>query len=152
MATTKVLLRETVKDLGIVGDVVDVAPGYARNFLLPKKIATFATPENIKAYAKKRERYQAELAAREAEIQARVEALGSVKVSTTEKADETGSLYGSVSAANIAALLDAAGHPVDEKAVRLDEPIKNVGTYEVPIHVHGDHFAGIQLVVEGEAS
>ena len=150
MGNIKVLLREPVRNLGIVGDVVDVAPGYARNFLLPRKIATEATPENVRAFAKKRERYQAELAAQEADIQRRIEALGNLRLKTSQKADDGGSLYGSVSAAKIAELLATAGHPVDEKAVRLEEPIKMVGEHEVPIHVHGDHFAGIQVVVEAE--
>ena len=67
-----------------------------------------------------------------------------------EKADETGSLYGSVGAGRIAELLSAAGHATDEKDVRLDEPIKSVGTHEVPIHIFGEHYAGIRVMVEAE--
>lgn len=152
MANIKLLLKENVPNLGIVGDVVEVAAGYARNYLIPQKIATEATPENVSAYAKKREKHLAEIAAREADIQRRIEALGNVRVTTQQKADEGGSLYGSVSAGLIAELLTAAGQPVEEKDVRIDEPIKSVGTHEVPIHIHGEHYAGIQLVVEGEAS
>lgn len=151
MANTKVLLRETVADLGIVGDVVEVAPGYARNYLFPKKIATAATSENVKAFARKRERYQAEVLAKEAATKALVEALAGVSVKTVVKADETGSLYGSVSAGTIVELLSKAGHKVDEKAVRISEAIKSVGTHEVPIHIEGEHFAPIELVVEAEA-
>lgn len=152
MANVKLLLRENVPNLGIVGDVVEVAPGYARNYLIPKKIATHATPENVAAYSKKREKHLAEIAAQEADIQRRIEALGNVRLTTTQKADDTGSLYGSVSAGVIAQLLTDAGHATEEKAVRIDEPIKSVGTHEVPIHVHGEHYAGVQLTVEAEAS
>ena len=148
MRNVKVLLRENVDNLGTVGEVVTVAPGYARNYLIPQRVAIEATPENVKSLERRRERMQAELAAREAEVNARIEVLGRVRLATSEKADETGSLYGSVNAAAVARLLTEAGYPVDEKDVRLDEPIKTVGAHEVPIHVHGEHYAGVQLTVE----
>ena len=151
MRSVKVLLRENVKDLGQIGDIVDVAPGYAHNYLLPRRIAVDATDDNIRSVERHRERYQAEIAAQEAEINAKVEALGRVKLKTTGKADDTGSLYGSVNASAIAKLMTEAGYPLEEKQVRIDEPIKSVGTHEVPIHVHGDHYVGVQLVVEAEA-
>ncbi|MEX1025081.1 MAG: 50S ribosomal protein L9 [Planctomycetota bacterium] len=144
----KVLLRESVPNLGIVGDVVDVAPGYARNYLLPRRIATEATPENVRSYAKKRERYHAEMAAQQADIERRVEAFGNLRLLTAEKCDEGGSLYGSVSVAKIVEMLATAGHPVDEKDVRLAEPIKKLGEHEVAIHVHGEHFASVTIMVE----
>ncbi len=150
MKNLKVLLREPVAHLGTVGDVVNVAPGYARNYLLPHKLAIEATPENVKMLERRRHRIEAEAVEREAEISARIEALGNLKLTTTGKADDNGTLYGSVGAAHIAELLTAAGHPTDEKDVRLDEPIKTLGTHEVPIHVFGEHYAGIQVVVDPE--
>ena len=147
MKNVKVLLRENVTDLGLIGDVVTVAPGYARNYLLPHRIAVDATEENIKMMARRRERYEAEIQAREAEISSQIETLGKLMLEVTEKADDTGTLYGSVGAATIARLLGEAGHPLEEKNVRLDEPIKSVGTHEVPIHIHGEHYVGIQIVV-----
>ena len=147
MANMQILLRENVKDLGLIGDVVSVAPGYARNYLLPRKLAVSATKENIQAMERRRARWEAEEAAREADIQTKIEALGRVKLQTTEKADDTGSLYGSVGVATIARLLTEAGFPTEEKSVRLDEAIKSVGTHEVPVHIHGEHYAGIQVVV-----
>ena len=152
MKNTQVLLRETVKNLGIVGEVVSVAPGYARNYLLPKLLAVDATPENIKMFERKKIRYQAQMAQQEADIQKRVELLAQVTLTVTEKADESGTLYGSVSAATIAKLLSDAGHKTDEKDVRLEEPIKKIGTHEVPVHIHGDHFAGIQVSVAQEGA
>ncbi|HED64391.1 MAG TPA: 50S ribosomal protein L9 [Planctomycetes bacterium] len=148
MKQVTVLLREMVQDLGGVGDVVRVAPGYARNYLLPYKLAVEATPENVKMLERRRARLEEELQQREAETSAKIESLGRLKLSTAEKADETGTLYGSVGAARIAELLTAAGHATEEKDVRLDEPIKSVGTHEVPIHVFGEHYAAIQVVVE----
>lgn len=148
MRRVQVLLRENVDELGQIGDVVHVAPGYARNYLVPRKIAIPATPENVKAMERRRVRWDASVAAQAAEIEARIAALGRVKLSTSQKADETGTLYGSVSNAMVVELLVKAGFPIEERDVRLEEPIKTVGEHEVPIHVHGEHYASIQLVVE----
>ena len=152
MKNLKVLLRENVSPLGMIGDVVRVRPGYARNYLFPYKLAVDATADNVKLMERRRVRFEAEEKEREAQISARIEALGKITLSVVEKADATGSLYGSVGAATIARLLAKAGVPTDEKDVRLEEPIKSVGTHEVPIHVYGEHYAGIQIVVEAEAS
>ena len=149
---TEVLLRENVKELGRCGDVIRVAPGYARNYLLPRRIAVAATEDNKRAMQRRRAVLDAEEAQRDAEIQSRVAALSGVVVKTSGKADEGGRLYGSVNAANVAALLAAAGHAIEEKAIRLDAPIKQVGTHAVKVHVHGEHLAEIQVVVEADAA
>jgi large subunit ribosomal protein L9 len=151
MKNLHVLLRETVEPLGKIGEVVRVRPGYARNYLMPRKLAIEATPENVKAMERRRVRVEAEEKQREAEVGARIEALGKITLSVVEKADATGTLYGSVSAGAIVKLLAKAGVTVEEKDVRLEEPIKSVGAHEIPIHVWGEHYAGIQIVVEAEA-
>jgi large subunit ribosomal protein L9 len=148
MKNVKLLLREDVEDLGRLGDVVTVAPGYARNYLFPRRLAVEATPDNLRAMERRRERRRAEDAAREADISARLEALGKLELTTREKADETGTLYGSVGASAIVRLLANAGYEIEERDVRLEEPIKSLGRHEVPIHVHGEHYAGLQIVVE----
>lgn len=148
MKNVTILLRENVKDLGMVGDVVTVAAGYARNYLLPSRSAVQATPENVKMMERRRARMLAEMAAKEEQIAEQIAAFGKLKLVATEKADESGSLYGSVTAARIAELLSEAGHPMEEKSVRLEEPIKTLGTHEVPVHLFGEHYAGIQVVVE----
>jgi large subunit ribosomal protein L9 len=150
MKNLNVLLRENVQPLGRIGEVVRVRPGYARNYLLPRKLAVEATPENVRLMERKRVRVEAEEQAREAEIQARIEALGKVTLSVVEKADSSGTLYGSVGPATIVKLLAKAGVTAEEKDIRLEEPIKSVGTHEIPIHVWGEHYAGIQIVVEAE--
>lgn len=147
MANVEVLLREHVKDLGKCGDVVKVKAGYARNYLLPKRIATYATEEEKKMMMRRRVRLDAEEAARNAQIAERVEALSQLVLTTRQKADENGNLYGSVSAAAIAEL---AGSAIEEKEVRLDSPIKHVGEHKVTIHVHGDSNAEITVNVEAE--
>lgn len=148
MKNVEVLLREDVHKLGRVGDVVKVAPGYARNFLVPRRLAVQATGDNVRAMARRRERIEAEEAARSEEFQARVEALSAVTVTTVERADEAGHLFGSVSAATVARLVQEAGHPVEESQVRLDHPIKAVGAHQVAVHVHGALSAEVTVVVE----
>lgn len=150
---TEVLLRENLKDLGKCGDVVRVAPGYARNFLLPRRLATEANDENKKLMARRRLRLDAEEAKRNAEIDARVAALAGLAVSTSGKADEGGHLYGSVSAANVAELLHKAGQTaVTEKDVRLDAPLKTVGTHAVKLHVFGDRYIDVQVTITAEVA
>lgn len=150
MADQEVLLRETVKDLGIVGDVVKVRPGFARNYLFPRKLATTATDENRKVIARKRAVYDQQQKELLADIQRRKAALAEVTVTTREKADESGHLYGSVGAARIAELLAAKGFQLAESAVRLERPLKNVGSHEVTVHLHGEHSVEITVVVESD--
>jgi large subunit ribosomal protein L9 len=152
MKNVNVLLRENVPDLGHIGEVVRVRPGYARNYLFPHRLAVDATPENVRSMERKRVRVEAEEQAREAQISARIESLGHITLSVVEKADASGTLYGSVGPATIVKLLAKAGVQTEEKDIRLDEPIKSVGTHEIPIHIYGEHYAGIQIVVEAEAS
>jgi large subunit ribosomal protein L9 len=151
MKNLHVLLRENVPALGRIGEVVRVRPGYARNYLMPRKLAVEATPDNVRLMERKRSRVEAEEKQREADISARIEALGKITLSVVEKADATGTLYGSVGPALIVKLLSKAGVSAEEKDIRLEEPIKSVGTHEIPIHVYGEHYASVQIVVEAEA-
>jgi large subunit ribosomal protein L9 len=148
----EVLLREHLGGLGRCGDLVQVAPGYARNYLLPRKLAIQASEDNKRAMLRRRVRLDAEEAERAKETLARVEALAGVILRTSGKADEAGHLYGSVNASQIAALLAQAGHAVAEKDVRLDTPLKAVGSHTVRVHVHGDTFAAVKVEVEAEAT
>jgi len=148
----EVLLRDNIKTLGRCGDVVRVAQGYARNYLLPRRLAVTANEENKKAMVRRRAILDAEEAKRDAEIVLRVNSLNGIMVATKVKADENGHLYGSVNAATIVALLERAGHRYEEKAIRIDAPIKAVGTHPVKVHVHGDHFAEVKVVVEAETA
>ena len=147
MKNVQVLLREDVHELGRVGDVVKVAPGYARNYLLPHRLGVEATAENIRAMKRRRSRIDAELKARAAEFDAIVQTLGALQLSTTMKADATGRLFGSVNAHAVARLLSEAGRSVPESQVRLSQPIKTVGTHTVLVHVHGDLHAEVKVEV-----
>ena len=148
MKSVEVLLRDHVKDLGRCGDVVKVAPGYARNYLIPNRIAVSATEENKRMMQRRRVHLDAEEAARTEEIEARIAALSALTLTTSERADEGGNLYGSVSANTIHELATAKGFTINEKDVRLAAPIKLVGEHKVAIHVHGDQNAEITVVVE----
>lgn len=143
----EVLLRDHVQSLGECGDVVRVRTGYARNYLMPLGLATQATPENKKLMERRRVKLDAVAAVKTAEMDAWISELGGVTLTTAERADDEGHLFGSVNAASIVALLAAAGHTVEERNVRLDAPLKTVGEHKVKLHVHGDRFAEIVVNV-----
>ena len=143
-----VLLRETIKDLGRVGDVVSVAPGYANNYLLPSKLAVHASEENKRQMARRSARMRAAEEQRDAEVATKVAALSEITVTTKEKADEKGNLYGSVNAGQIASLISSGGIQVEEKQVRLELPLKHTGEHPVRIHVFGDQEATITVRIE----
>jgi large subunit ribosomal protein L9 len=151
MKNVEVLLRQNVKDLGRVGDVVKVAAGYARNYLIPSQMAARATPEMVKAMAKRREKSEAEEAAQRAQYQGVLDTLTQLSLKTAVKADEKGHLFGSVNVTALAKLLEEAGHPVEESQIRLAEPIKTIGTHSFPVHVHGELAAAVTVEVEAEA-
>ena len=145
-----VILKQDIDKLGKAGDVVKVKPGYGRNYLIPKKLALEATPGNIKvaeiekvAQARRdhREKESATILAREI-----------VKLTATIrcKTGEGGSLYGSVTALDIAEFLTSHKIDIDKRKIQLDEPIKTIGEYEVPIRLHRDVTVPIKVIVEPE--
>lgn len=146
----QVLLREDIENLGHCGDVVKVTAGYARNYLLPNRLAQDATEENIKMIARRRERYAAARAELEKEHRAFANVLEGVTLNTVENADRDGRLYGSVSPATVVKLLAEAGHTIEEKNVRMASHIKDVGEYEVEIHIYGELNVMVPLTVERE--
>jgi large subunit ribosomal protein L9 len=143
----EVILREHVDNLGQRGDVVKVAAGYARNFLLPRKLALAVTEGNRKII--ERERKVAD--AREAEEKQTADALASrlaqAEVSIARRVGETEQLYGSVTSADIAEALAAKGLEIDKRRIHLDEPIKAIGEYTVPVRLHRDVTAQVKLLV-----
>jgi large subunit ribosomal protein L9 len=147
MRDTEVLLREHVKNLGRCGDVVRVKPGFARNFLIPKGIGIPATDDNKNAMERRRARLDIEEAALMVEIDERLEAYAKLQLATTQRADDHGHLYGSVNAAMIVGLLADKGHVIDEKDVRLEKPIKTLGSHRVTIHLHAERSGEITIDV-----
>lgn len=146
----KVVLREHVDNLGDRGQIVSVAQGYARNYLLPKRLAVEATPGNLKVIEQQR-RVWALKEAREVEEAQRMAAqMAEIEISIRKKAGETGTLYGSVTNAEIAEALAAKGLEVDRRRIVLAAPIKAVGSYEIPIKVYRKVTGNIRLEVVGE--
>ena len=132
----KVVLLERVEKLGAIGDVVQVRDGFARNFLLPQKKALRATENNLKVFeAQKAEIIARNAAAREkAEVAAKK--LDGEAFVLIRSAGESGQLYGSVSARDVAEAAIAAGHPVERHGVVLDTPIKTIGMHKVKVRLH----------------
>lgn len=146
----ELLLRQDVPKLGRAGDVVQVRPGYARNFLLPKRLAMEVSAENIRVVAKERKRRDAEAKKQLDELRAIAARLADATCTIEEKVAEGGHLYGSVTAAKIAGALQKMGFPVEEKAVRLDSHIKERGTFPVLIHLHPEVEVTTHIVVEAQ--
>ena len=147
----EVILREHVENLGQRGDVVKVAAGYARNYLLPRKLALTVTEGNRKQID--RERKVADM--REAEERQGAEAIAArlvdVEISIARRVGETEALYGSVTSADIAESLAVKGFEVERRKIHLAEPIKQLGEFQVPIRLHRDVSATVKVVVTKEA-
>ncbi|MEI6214782.1 MAG: 50S ribosomal protein L9 [Desulfuromonadales bacterium] len=143
----KVILNENVEHLGHIGDVVKVAPGYARNFLLPKKLAIAATEQNAKAleHTKRQMEYKKNKALEAARnFAAKLEALS---IDLTHKAGDDGKLFGSVTNMEIAAFLHEKGLEVDRKKIILAAAIKHIGEFSIPVKIHPEVTATIKVNV-----
>ena len=147
----QIILQEDIDKLGHRGDVVEVKPGYARNYLLPRKLAVEATTGNLKAI----ERIRASLARKTAtELDAahkQAELLHVVALKFTRKTGENDQMFGSVTTADIAEGLAAQGFKIDKRQVQLAEPIRNIGESQVTIKVFRDVTAQIKVTVEKES-
>jgi large subunit ribosomal protein L9 len=142
------ILLKDVETLGSAGDAVDVSPGYLRNYLVPRRLAQPATQASLEAAQKRRE--TAERAAQEAEERAGETAalLQKTVLTIQHRAGEDGKLYGSVTNAEIAdALVQARGLKVDRKKIRLEDPIREVGTYMVEVEIGGGGTAKVKTIV-----
>jgi large subunit ribosomal protein L9 len=146
----KLILREHVDHLGDRGEIVSVAPGYARNYLLPKGLALVATPGNLKQLEYQRKIWAEKDAKELGEAQEIAARISAVSLTATKKAGEAGTLYGSVTSAEIAEMLRERGVEVDRKKIVLDEPIKALGSYEITIKVFRKVDAKIALEVLAE--
>ena len=143
----ELLLTENVDNLGIVGDVVKVRPGYARNYLLPQGLATQPTEGAKKRVAERRAQVEAELKARRDAQERLIEQLATVEVTLQRSHNEEGQLYGSVTQHDIAEALAAEGHRVTERDVRIGSPIKRLDSYKIPIQLAADLKTEIKLWV-----
>lgn len=132
----ELLLKQNVEHLGRIGDVVKVRPGYARNFLLPRGLAVAVTKSNVAEIERARAAALAEEQQRLAGMKELAQKLAEASVTVEGRANAEGHLFGSVTAAQIAAALRDKGVAVDDKQVRLAQPLKEIGVYDVPVHLH----------------
>ena len=146
----ELILREDVKSLGKAGELVRVKPGYARNFLLPQGLAYEATEGNKKRIAGETRARNARQASEKADAEATAAKLGALSLTLKGKAGEEGTLFGSVTAQDIASALERAGHPVDRRRIELEHPIKTLGEHSVAIRLHPDVHADVRLTVVPE--
>jgi large subunit ribosomal protein L9 len=150
MATTTVLLREDVDNLGARGEVVKVKSGYARNYLLPRKLAVEATSGNVRQIEAERAALLKKEARERASAEGQASLMGGVRLEFERKVGEHGLLYGSVTAMHIADALKEKGYEVDRRRVHLAEPIKQTGDYTVSVRLHREVSVEIPVVVTGE--
>jgi large subunit ribosomal protein L9 len=147
----EIILLQDVDKLGNRGQVVKVADGYGRNYLLPRKIALAATPQNRKWLAQQRVRFLKEEAREKAEAEDLAKLFEGVSVTVTRKAGEQGTLFGSVTALDIAEKLAGQGYKIDRRKIQLEHPLKVLGEYDVHIRVHREVTATVRVKVEAEA-
>ncbi len=150
MAHTKVLLREDVDDLGSRGEIVRVRAGYARNYLLPRKLAVEATTGNVKGIEQERAALLKKEAKERSTAQAQSEQMGSLVLEFKRKAGEQGALYGSVTSMDLAEALKERGYEIDRHRIHLREPLKRLGEYAVPIRLHREVTIELQVKVNPE--
>ena len=146
----EVILREDIEKLGSRGEVVRVAPGYARNFLIPRKLAVAATEANKKIVAQEREAWLKREAKAKSEAEDLGRMLSGVTLSFTRRAGEEGHLFGSVTAQDVAEALGQQNYNIDRRKVLLDEHIKQVGEYKVPVRLHREVTADVTVTVAAE--
>jgi large subunit ribosomal protein L9 len=149
MAQLELILRKDVENLGRAGEVVKVRPGYGRNFLIPRGMALAATRGNIAQLDHQKRVIAAEQARVRAEHAKMAEQLKGVTVSIARKKGQDGKLFGSVSAKDIAEALANQNLQVDRKLIKLDDPLKAIGSYEVPVRFSGDISVEIRVNVIG---
>lgn len=146
----KVILKQDVEKLGRRGDVVNVAPGYGRNYLIPRKMAMAVTATNMKAIEIERQVQKKKLEAERKSFQTLVEKLNEVTLTFTRRAGEKDIIFGSVSSGDIRDGLAGLGYEIDKKKILLEEPIKRLGNFAVPVKISMDDRAEVKIVVARE--
>ena len=146
----QIILQEDVEKLGTRGQVVEVTEGYARNFLLPRKLGLEATAGNMKRLEKMRAVFAKKEATEKEAAQKLAELLAGVSLEVTRKAGENDQLFGSVTSADVSEALAAKGFTIDKKKIVLADPIKVIGEYEIPVKLHREITASVKLAVKKE--
>ena len=146
----QIILQEDVEKLGNRGQIVTVAEGYARNFLLPRKLGLEATPGNMKRLVKMRAAFAKKEATEKESAQTLAELLATVTLTISRKAGENDQLFGSVTSGDVAEALGAQGYTIEKRKIALADPIKLVGEYQVPVKLFREISANVKLIVKKE--
>ena len=146
-ANMKVILKQDVENVGRKGDLINVSAGYGRNFLLPRKLALEVTPSNMKMVEIERQALKKKAEQERLSYQDLIQKLNAVRLTFVRKAGDKDMIFGSVSASDIKASLDELGFDIDKKKIVLDEPIKRLGNYIVPVKVYHDDKADLKIEV-----
>lgn len=146
----KVILKNDVEKVGRKGDIVNVAPGFGRNFLIPRKLALEVTASNLKMIEIERQALKKKAEAERQSFQGVIQKLNDVTLTFPRRAGEKDVIFGSVSAGDIKEALDKLGFEVDKKKIHLDEPIKRLGNFTVPVKVYNEDKAEVKIVVVKE--
>jgi large subunit ribosomal protein L9 len=146
----KVILKQDVESVGRKGDVINVAAGFGRNFLIPRKLALEVTPSNMKLVEIERTVLKKKVEQERLSYRDLIQKLNQVTLSFARKAGEKDHIFGSVSATDIKESLDRLGFDIDKKRIVLDEPLKRLGNYSVPVKVYHDDKAEIKVAVVRE--
>ncbi|MFC5526493.1 50S ribosomal protein L9 [Rhodanobacter ginsengisoli] len=147
----ELILLQKVRNLGTLGDKVDVKPGYGRNYLLPQGKAVRVNAANLAAFEQRRAEYEAKADSLLADAESRKAKLADASVTISAHASAEGKLFGSVGPRDIAEALAAAGHTVNKVEVILGEgPLRNTGEYDVAIHLHADVHTTVKVIVVGD--
>jgi large subunit ribosomal protein L9 len=146
----KIILMDDVPTLGRRGEVRDVSDGYARNFLLPQKLALHATPSNLKNIEQIKARQSAQAAKLQADARSQAQAIEGLHFTQRRQASDEGRLFGSVGRADLATFLSQHGIEIERRRIGLDEPIKTIGEFTVPVRLHHDVTAQLKVSVTRE--
>jgi large subunit ribosomal protein L9 len=146
----EVILKEDVENLGHRGDVVNVAEGYGRNFLLPRKLAIEATKGNCTVIEEMKSAAQRRAVRDRADAEGLAKQLEEVKLTFLRKTGEHDHLFGSVTSSDIAGELEARGFTIDRRKIQLDDSIKNLGEFEVPVKLHREITGNVKVIVRRE--
>jgi large subunit ribosomal protein L9 len=147
----EVILREHLDNLGRRGEIVKVADGYARNYLLPRKLALPVTEANRRQIERERAKFEAKEAEDRRTAEAVAARLSGTEIVIAKKVGETNVLYGSVTAADIAEALESKGFAIDRRKLQLADAIKQLGEFEVPVKLHREVSAAVKVTVVAEA-
>jgi len=146
----ELMLREDVEKLGKRGDLIKVAEGYGRNYLLPRGLAVPVTEANKALIARERKKHEAQVSKEKAESEVLAERIGSLRFIAPRKVGDHDVLYGSVTSGDVAEFLEAKGIEIDKRKVLLDEPVKKLGEHDVRIKLHPEVTATLKLLVSKE--